>query len=93
MAAMGRSQLASRSAGSASADASQLGGKSAATVCVFRIGSFNVGIDQNMLSCKRTCEYMRKVEDIITKCVQDANLHIMNLCELGGHQQGPSSSR
>ena len=56
---------------------------------MFRIGSFNVGVDQDMLVSMRTFEYMRKVEDVITTCVQDAGLHIMNLCELGGHQQGP----
>ena len=83
------SQFAGRSAGSDSADASQLGGSSARTVSMFRIGSFNVGVDQDMLVSMRTFEYMRKVEDVITTCVQDAGLHIMNLCELGGHQQGP----
>ena len=93
MAAASRSQHAGRSAGSASADASQLGGKSAATVRVFRIGSFNVIGDQNMFISKRRNEYVSKVEDIIKTGVQDAGLHIMNFCELGGHYQGPSGSR
>ena len=89
-------------AASGSADASPLGeiqqgGSSAGTVvgtvCVLRIGSFNVGIDQNMLEGKEAGKYILKVEDIITTCVQDGGLHIMNLCELGGHKQGPLSSR
>jgi len=72
--------------------ASQLGGSSDRTVCVLRIGSFNVGIDQNMLKSKKVRQYLNKVEDIIAACVQDAGLHIMNLCELGGHLEGLSAA-
>ena len=86
-------QLAGRSQGSVSVDASQLSGSSDGTSYMFRIGSFNFGIEQQMLTGKRCRDYMRKAQDIITTCVQDAGLHIMNLCELGGHKQGPSSSR
>jgi hypothetical protein len=53
-----------------------------------RIGSFNVGVHQDMLTSKKMHTYMHKVEDIITTCVQDSGLHIMNLCEFGGHLQG-----
>ena len=55
---------------------------------MFRIGSFNVGAGQDMLTGKKTKQYVRKIERIITTCVQDAGLHIMNMCELGGHLQG-----
>ena len=49
-------------------------------VCMLRIRSFNAGVSQNMLTGKKVRQYMHKVEDIITTCVQDAGLHIMNLC-------------
>ena len=55
---------------------------------MLRIGSFNAGIDQNMLKSKKAQQYVHKLEDIITACVQDAGLHIMNFCEVGGHRQG-----
>ena len=59
---------------------------------MFRIGSFNVGIDQNMLTSKKAARYVNKVQEIIATCVQDTGLHIMNLCEFGGHQQGLSAA-
>ena len=83
-------QLARRSAGSASGDTSQLDASSDGTVSMFRIGSFNVGVEQSMLISQRTAQYMRKVEGVITTCAQDAGLHIMNLCEVGSHLQGLS---
>ena len=87
----------------ASTDAFQLGGTSAGasgsqagssdgTVCVVRIGSFNVGVPQSMLTSKNQETYLKKIEDIITLCVQDRGLHIMNLCELGGHLEGLPSA-
>ena len=76
-----------------SADASQLGGSSSAdasdgTVCVFRIGSFNVGVNQSMLTGKNCYGYVKRIKSIITTCVVDSALDIMNLCEVGGHKQG-----
>ena len=84
----------------ASTDASQLGGLPAGasssadgssdeSVCMVRIGSFNVGVAQEQLTSDgkiRGC--LHKVENIIAGCVQDAGIHIMNLCELGGYCQG-----
>ena len=52
------------------------------------IGSFNIGIYQDMLTCRGAQEYIDQTEDIITTCVKVGRLHIMNLCELGGHRQG-----
>jgi len=53
-----------------------------------RIGSFNVGVDQNMLTSNRTAQYMERIQDILAICVQDAGLHVFSFCELGGHRQG-----
>lgn len=75
---------ASGSATSGLRDAPQLAGSSNETTYAFRIGSFNVDIDQNMLTSDLKDKYLSKVEDIITTCVQDAGLHIMNMCEIGG---------
>ena len=87
----------------ASADAPQLGGTSDASqlegssetriVSRIRIGSFNVGVDQNMLAGKRCNATLKKVEDIIATCVRDSALDIMNLCESGGHRQGLHACR
>ena len=59
---------------------------------MFRIGSFNVGIHQDMLTGTHKRKSMRKVERVITICVTDVGLHIMNLCGLGGHRQGLSAA-
>ena len=57
-----------------SADASQLGGSSDGTLCMFRIGSFNVGVDQNMLTSRNVSKYVSQVGHIIATCVQDLSL-------------------
>ena len=77
----------------ATSDASQLGGSPRPReVSRSRIGSFNVGVFQDMLTGRKFKFYLREVEDIITTCVQDAQLDIMNLCEFGGHLQGLSAA-
>ena len=86
MAAAGSSGDASQLADS-SGDASQLAG-----VQTIRIGSFNAGVPQGILTGKSSRKCMRKVEQIITTCVTDMGLHIMNLCELGGHLGGVENS-
>jgi len=53
-----------------------------------RIGSFNVGMAQKMLTSKKTGKHMEKVQEILATCVQDAGLHVFSFCELGGHRQG-----
>ena len=77
------SQLARRSARFAASDTSQVVASPVGTVCKIRIGSFNLGMGQNWISSGGRPHYTRKVENIITTCVQDAGLHIMNLCKLG----------
>ena len=80
---------ASASAGMASSDASQLGEREPRReVCKIRIGSFNVGVTQSMLEGKKSSVYLQKVEYIISTCVTNYLLDIMNLCEFGGHRQG-----
>ena len=45
-----------------------------------------------MLTSRKAQGYLRKIERVITTCVQDAALHIMNLRELSGHRQGLSAA-
>ena len=59
-----------------------------APVTDIHIGSFNIGIHQDMLTCKGTQGYLDQTEYIIAKCAKDGQLDIMNLCELGGHRLG-----
>ena len=72
-----------------SPDASQLGALTKTkTVSTISIGSFNIGIKQDMLTSKNYETVLQKVEDVITACVHAAALDIMCLCECGGHRQG-----
>ncbi len=77
--------------GGSSADASQLGGSSGGSTCMVRIGSFNLGIQQEMLISSKRSRHLQKTEDIITICVQEG-VHFINLCEFGGHRRGPSEA-
>ena len=70
-----------------SGDTSQLAGSSDETVCMFRVGSFNVDIDQNMRTRKRCRQHGPKIEYILTTTVQDAGLHFVDLCELDSLRQ------
>ena len=63
-------KAASGSEASGSCDASQLSVSLHETTWAFRIGSFNVGMMQDMLTSRSKEKYMNKVEDIITTCVQ-----------------------
>ena len=72
--------------------ASQRGENFDTTMCLLRIGCYNVGVHQNMLTSKRAQRHLQRLEDIIATCVHDAGLHIMNFCELGGHHQGLSTA-
>ena len=73
-------------AASGSGDASQPAGRSYGTV-------YTAGVDQEMLTSSRNVrKHMHNVEKVIKTCVQDEGLHIMNLCELGGHRQGLSAA-
>ena len=63
-----------------------------ANVVSLRIGSFSVGILQEMLAKKHTCNCLLKLQNIILTCVEEAGLDIMNFCEVGGHKQGLKSA-
>ena len=66
-------------AASGSGDASQPAGRSYGRVYTLGIGSYNVGVYQDMLTSSRTVrKYMHKVERIIKTCVQGERLDIMN---------------
>ena len=57
-------------------------------VTTIRIGSFNVGVDQNMLTGRGAQQHLDKIEEIIATCAEDKDLQIMNMCEVGGHRLG-----
>ena len=59
---------------------------------MFRIGNFNIGVDQSELTSENAKAALDKVENIITTCVKNFGLHIMNLCEFGGHFQVMSAA-
>ena len=65
-----------------------MSGASLLPIATFRVGSFNIGINQEMLNAKRTPQYLDDTERIIQTCVTEYRLQVMNLCELGGHRQG-----
>ena len=50
-----------------------------------RVGTFNVGIHQEMLDKKR---HQNKFRQIILKGFMDGNCSLMGFCEVGGHMQG-----
>ena len=57
------------------------------------VGSFNLGLDQSKIEAKRfstvTLENFRR---IIAKGFEEGDLHLLNLCEVGGHKQGLPAS-
>ena len=57
-------------------------------IATFRVGSFNIGVYQDMLNGKNAMHSVDYTERIIKECVAKGRLHVMNLCELGGHRQG-----
>ena len=69
------------------ADASQLGGL---PTVLLKLGCFNCGIDQAMLSKDVHQKSLRRV---IAKAVVEQDLHMVSLCEVGGHKQGLEKSK
>ena len=57
------------------------------TVCMFRVRSFNVHVDQSMRTRKRSRQHERKIEYILTTTVQIAGLQFVDLCELDSLRQ------
>jgi hypothetical protein len=49
------------------------------------VGTFNVGIMQAMLESKKHREHFRR---LLGKAFEEGDLHLLSLCEVGGHKQG-----
>ena len=65
-----------------SADASQLG---ALPTVRRKLGCFNCGINQDMLS---KAVHVRNLSRVIAKGVHEQDLHMLTLCEVGSHKEG-----
>ena len=62
------------------------GGRASETVHVeVRVGTFTVGIDQNLLGEK---EHQRKLSHMMAHGFAQGNLNLLSFCEVGGHRQG-----
>ena len=62
------------------------GGRASETVHVeVRVGTFTVGIDQNLLGEK---EHERKLSHMMAHGFAQGNLNLLSFCEVGGHRQG-----
>ena len=75
------SDAVSTAAGS-TADASQLGGLPTARL---NLGCFNVGLLQDMI---HKPVHQESLSRVIAKGVQEQDLHLLTLCEVGGHNKG-----
>ena len=64
------------------ADASQLGGLPSVRL---NFGCFNCGMQQAMVPNQR---HSRNLKRVIAKGVHEQDLHMLTLCEVGGHKQG-----
>ena len=53
-----------------------------------RIGSFNVGMDQELLESDKSRESFQTLQPILETCFDDVALDIMNLCGVGGSKKG-----
>ena len=68
------------------ADASQVGGLPTVRV---KLGCFNCGIDQAMLSKDKRQKHLSRV---IANAVHEQDLRMVTLCEVGGHKEGLGKS-
>ena len=75
-----------RTLAESAADASQLGGLPTVRL---KLGCFNCGIEQNMISKPK---HMASLRRVIGKAVDEQDLHMITLCEVGGHKQGLGQS-
>ena len=69
------------------ADASQLVGLPTVRL---NLGCFNCGMDQAMLS---KAVHEKNLGRVIAKGVGEQDLHLLNLCEVGGHKKGLDESK
>ena len=49
------------------------------------VGCFNTGIDQRMLRSQRHLDNFKRIQG---KGFAERDLHLLGLCEVGGHKQG-----
>ena len=68
------------------ADASQPGGM---PTVLLKLGCFNCGIVQDMLS---KADHQQNLRRVISKAVAEQDFHMVNLCEVGGHKEGLQKS-
>ena len=62
------------------------GGRASETVHVqVRVGTFTVGIDQNLLGEK---EHQRKLSHIMAHGFAEGDLNLLSFCEVGEHDKG-----
>ena len=53
------------------------------------IGTFNIGLAQNLMESKQnTTQTVPNIRRIVAKGFEEANLHLLNLCEVGAHKKG-----
>ena len=67
--------------------------KTCSRVVKIRLGTFNVGIMQSMLSSDKSLRKVtRNLNRIIEKCVLYGDLDVMSMCEVGSHLEGMSAA-
>ena len=53
------------------------------------VGSFNLGLHQSQIQAKNfQTSTLKNFRRIIAKGFEEGELHLLNLCEVGGHKQG-----
>ena len=53
------------------------------------VGSFNLGLHQSQIQAKSfQTSTLKNFRRIIAKGFEEGELHLLNLCEVGGHKQG-----
>ena len=57
-----------------------------------RIGTFNLGISQDMLMNTFVKKHRAKYQHIMERLVCEGELDVLACCEVGGHRQGPSAA-
>ena len=68
------------------ADASHIGGLPTVRL---KLGCFNCGIAQDMLS---KADHQQNLRRVISKAVGEQDFYMVNLCEVGGHKEGLQKS-
>jgi hypothetical protein len=59
---------------------------------IIRVGTFNVGVTQEMLMGKCCEKWLSKLEHVVQTLVSEGQLDLLSLCEVGGHKEGFSTA-